>query len=251
MTATGPFASILLSVLLMLGSSLLKADQLHIAVASNFTHAIKSLAKNFEEKTGHKVVLSFGSTGKLYAQIIHGAPYDVFFAADSERPVLLEKNGQALPGSRFTYATGKLVLWSPQQQLVDTEGKILNRQDFRHLAIANPDLAPYGKAARQILQHEGLWPTLQTRLVRGENIGQAYQFVKSGNAELGFVALAQVNYPGHPATGSWWEIPESLYSPIEQQAVLLKDSPAASDFLQYVKNDASRALIRSYGYGTP
>lgn len=251
MTATGPLARILLSALLMLGSSLLNAEQLHIAVASNFTHAIKALAKNFEEKTGHRVVLSFGSTGKLYAQIIHGAPYDVFFAADSKRPVLLEKNGQALPGSRFTYATGKLVLWSPRQQLVDTKGKVLNRQDLRHLAIANPDLAPYGRAARQVLQHEGLWLTLQARLVRGENIGQAYQFIKSGNVELGFVAFAQVQYPGHPATGSWWEIPESLYSPIEQQAVLLKDNPAASDFLQYVKHDASRALIRSYGYGTP
>ena len=251
MMATGLVARLLLFSLLILGSSLLKAEQLHIAVASNFTHAIKALAKSFEEKTGHQVVLSFGSTGKLYAQIIHGAPYDAFLAADSERPSLLEKNGQALPGSRFTYATGKLVLWSPQQQLVDQQGEILKRQDFRHLAMANPDLAPYGEAARQVLQHRNLWSTLQARLVRGENIAQAFQFVKSGNAALGFVALSQLQYPGHQATGSWWKIPESLYSPIAQQAVLLKDKSAARDFLQYVKNNDNRALIRSYGYGTP
>ncbi len=227
------------------------ADNIHVAVASNFTHTIKTLAGQFEASSGHKVTLSFGSTGKHYAQIKNGAPFDAFFAADVKRPQLLDEEGVALPGSRFTYAIGKIVLWSPKKSIVDAQGKVLEEGAFRHLAIANPKLAPYGKAARQVLQDRGIWEALQNRMVRGENIGQTFQFVKSGNAELGFVALSQVKHPANAIEGSWWEIPQSLYTPIEQQAVLLRESDAARAFLAFVKSDASLEIIRGFGYATP
>lgn len=237
-------------LIVLLSTTQVKADLVHVAVASNFTHAIKALADQFNNETGHDVIISQGSTGKLYAQIKHGAPYDVFFAADRKRPEKLETEGNAIQDSRFTYAIGKLVLWSPLPDLVDSKGNVLKQDDFVHLAIANPKLAPYGKAAQQVLQEKGLWEQLQSRLVRGENINQAFQFVKSGNAQLGFVALSQVQYTGHYETGSFWEIPQSLYTPIEQQAVLLRQKQVANDFLMYVKNKKSREIIRSYGYGT-
>ncbi len=227
------------------------ADNIHVAVASNFTHTIKMLAGQFEASSGHKVTLSFGSTGKHYAQIKNGAPFDAFFAADVKRPQLLDEEGVALPGSRFTYAIGKIVLWSPKRSIVDAQGKVLEEGTFRHLAIASPKLAPYGKAARQVLQGRGIWEALQDRMVRGENIGQTFQFVKSGNAELGFVALSQIKHPAHTIEGSLWEVPQSLYSPIEQQAVLLRESDAARAFLTFVKSDESLEIIRRFGYATP
>ena len=227
------------------------ADELHIAVASNFSETIKVIASQFEQKTGHTVILAFGSTGKHYAQIINGAPFDLFFAADSARPGLLEKTGVALPGSRFTYALGRILLWSPNEDVVDRDGRVLEQGNFRHLAIANPKLAPYGKAAQQVLEARDLWDTLGNRLVKGENIGQAFQFVKSGNAELGFVAFSQVKQRGQPLPGSHWEVPQAIYSPIEQQAVLLRDSGPARSFLSFVRSDAIRVLIRDYGYYTP
>lgn len=226
-------------------------DEIRVAAASNFSEAIKNIAQRFTASTGHKVTLIFGSTGKQYAHIRNGAPFDVFFAADTRRPELLEQDGMAVRGSRFTYALGKIVLWSPLQGYVDQQASVLEQGKFRHLAIANPKLAPYGMAAKEVLQALGVWDKLQGSMVRGENIGQTFQFVKSGNAELGFVALSQLKRPAHPAEGSFWAAPQSLYTPIEQQAVLLKESSVAREFLEFVKSEESQEIIRGFGYGLP
>jgi molybdate transport system substrate-binding protein len=227
------------------------AAEIRVAVASNFADAVEAISARFEARGGDKVTLIVGSTGKLYAQIRHGAPFDAFFAADADRPRLLEDEGAAVPGSRFTYAVGRLVLWSPSPGYVDPAGEVLREGDFRYLAIANPKLAPYGRAAQEVLERRGLWQALQGRTVRGENVGQAFQFVRSGNAELGLVAWSQVSRPGEPTAGSWWEVPQALYAPIEQQAVLLRDDAAARAFLAFVRGEEGRAIIRTYGYGTP
>ena len=227
------------------------ASEIRVAVATNFMDAIREIARRYEQRSGHTVALAFGSTGKHYAQIKHGAPFHAFFAADVHRPRLLEKEGVALPGSRFTYAIGKVVLWSPKPGFVDADGDVLERASFRHLALANPRLAPYGKAAREVLESRGLWRELQDKLVRGENIGQTFQFVMTGNAELGFVAWSQLNRPGNAVTGSWWDVPQALYTPVQQQAVLLKDNATARDFLAYARDEEAVAIIRAYGYGTP
>jgi len=240
---------LLSTAMTMLLSCQLMADEVRVAVASNFAKTITAIAERFEADTAHKVTLIFGSTGKHYAQIINGAPYDVFFAADAGRPELLEREGVALAGSRFTYALGKLVLWSPRQNYIDPKGQILESGNFRHLSIANPRLAPYGEAARQVLQNRGLWNERDKRVVRGENIGQAFQFVASGNAELGFVAWSQVKHPGKAIEGSYWFIPPSLYAPIEQQAVLLKDGEAARAFILFVRSAQGARIIREHGYG--
>lgn len=226
------------------------AAEIRIAVASNFGPAMQVIARRFESRTGHEVILIFGSTGKQYAQIKHGAPFDAFFSADSQRPKQLEQDGVAVAGTRFTYAVGKLVLWSPVSGYVDPSGDVLKTGDFKHLAIANPELAPYGIAAQQVLQSRGLWEPLASRLVRGESIAQAFQFVNSGNAELGFVAYAQIKKPGK-LQGSYWDIPQSLYSPIEQQAVLLRDSEPARAFLQFIKSWEALKIIGVFGYQAP
>jgi molybdate transport system substrate-binding protein len=236
-------------IILLIITGQTKADEIHVAVASNFTDVIKILAARFEADTDHSITLISGSTGKHYAQIKNGAPFDAFFAADVERPKRLEAEGVAKPGSRFTYAMGKIVLWSPKADYVDETGQVLKQQTFHHLAIANPKLAPYGQAAQAVLQTQGLWASLQGRLVLGENIGQTFQFIKSGNAELGFVAYAQVKRLGHG--GSLWMVPQSLYAPIEQQAVLLKENEVAQAFLSFVKNDTARKIIHKFGYDTP
>jgi len=227
-----------------------QADELRIAVATNFSRTATVLAKQFEQQTGHTVRLAFGSTGKHYAQIIHGAPFDIFLAADERRPALLEKAGIAVPGSRFTYAQGRLVLWSPDENLIDKNAAVLSTGQFRKLAIANPKLAPYGLAAREVLQARGLWEKLRLRLVRGENIGQTFQFVRSGNAQLGFVAAAQIFSTDNNPDSSWWEPPQSLYTPIIQQAVLIKNTPATRAFVMFIKSKAVRALIQARGYHT-
>ncbi len=242
---------VFLTATLLLVSNQASAEIIRVAVASNFNHAITELASRFETTSEHKITLIFGSTGKHYAQIKHGAPFDLFFAADARRPQLLEEEGLAAPGSRFTYALGKLVLWSPQPDLVDPEGKIPKKGTFRYLSIANPKLAPYGRATEEVLQGSGLWKSLHGKMVRGENIGQALQFVRSGNAELGFVAYSQIKRPGHPIIGSYWEIPQSLYTPITQQAVLLKEGRAARDFLAFMHSEEAQTTIRNYGYTTP
>jgi molybdate transport system substrate-binding protein len=251
MKTTKQFYVWITALILMLTASNTLAEEIRVAVASNFAAAIKEIAKQFESNSGHKITLVFGSTGKHYAQIKHGAPFEVFFAADAKRPHLLEQEKIALPGSRFTYAIGKIVLWSPQADLVDKAAQVLNKGKYRYLALANPNLAPYGKAARQVLEKRQLWNPLRNRMVRGENIGQTFQFVKSGNAELGFVAFSQIKRPNNPIEGSYWLAPESLYDPIEQQAVLLKDNAVARAFLDFVKKDVAMAIIRGFGYATP
>ncbi len=242
---------LLLPALLLAAAGPSYADEIRIAVASNFIEAIRHIAERFEASSSHRVTLIPGSTGKHYAQIKHGAPFDLFFAADTRRPRLLEAEGDAVAGSRFTYALGKLVLWSPAPGYVDEAGKVLQRGDFRHLALANPKLAPYGMAAQQVLQAQGVWASLQGRMVRGENIGQAFQFVRAGNAELGFVAYSQLKRPGQAVSGSVWDIPAALYTPIEQQAVLLRGSPEARAFLAFVQGSEARSIILGFGYGAP
>lgn len=239
------------ALLLAIFDSSAHAETVRVAVASNFVVTMRALAERFEAETGNTVRLSPGSTGTQYAQIHQGAPFDLFFAADTIRPRLLEEHGVAVAGSRFTYAIGGLALWSPQPGLVDSRGDVLRGTAFRHLAIANPKLAPYGMAARQVLEALGLWAELQPRLVFGENIGQAFQLVASGNAELGFVARAQVVALGDASNDTGWQPPLGLYSPLEQQVVLLSEDPTARALLQFVRSDAGRALIRDHGYETP
>lgn len=229
----------------------LPADEIRVAVASNFRPALAAAAERFQHGSGHVVRLIPGSTGKHYAQIRNGAPFDAFFAADSERPSRLEREQRSVPGSRFTYAVGRLVLWSPDAGLVDPDGEVLAAGRFRHLAIANPELAPYGEAARAVLHSLGLWESLAPRLVRGENIAQTFQFVISGNAELGFVARSQLQMPGREFAGSSWQPPPELYPPIEQQAVLLRETPAGRAFMSFMQGEEARAIVRAYGYDSP
>jgi molybdate transport system substrate-binding protein len=212
---------------------------------------MQQIAAAFARDTGHKAVLAFGSTGKFYAQVTNGAPFDVLLAADDETPARLEKEQLAVPGSRFTYATGRLVLWSARQGYVDAEGNVLQGGAFAHIAIANPKTAPYGAAAVATLKQMHLYDRLAPKLVQGENISQAHQFVASGSAELGFVALSQVSRDGKLTSGSGWIVPAALHRPIRQDGVLLvhgRDNPAARALLQYMRSDRARAIIRSFGY---
>ncbi len=232
-------------------SGVVLAGEIRVAVASNFFNTIKKITNRFEHNTGHKIILAVGSTGKHYAQIKHGAPFDIFFAADVKRPKLLEEQGITQKGSRFTYAIGKLLLWSPTPNFVDANGKILNSNSFRYLAIANPKLAPYGRAAEQVMKAGNVWNQLQQKIVRGENISQTLQFVQSGNAELGFVAYSQLNALNKIKIGSLWEPPQSLYNPIKQQVVLLQDNDIARAFLLFIKTQAMRKIIQDAGYRSP
>jgi molybdate transport system substrate-binding protein len=228
-----------------------QADEVQVAVAANFTAPMQQIAAQFEKDTGHKAVLAFGATGKFYAQIVNGAPFDVLLAADDETPARLEADGLGTSGSRFTYAIGKLVLWSADPALIDARGEVLKTGNFKHLAIANPKTAPYGAAAIEALGKLGLLAGLQGRFVQGENISQTQQFIVTGNAELGFIALSQVIKDGKVASGSAWTVPANLYQPIRQDAVLLargKDKPAAGALLAYLKGDKARAVIKSFGY---
>ena len=239
--------------LFALSSGYVSSDEIRVAVASNFSPVMKKLAENFEANTHHTVTLITGSTGKHYAQIKHGAPFHIFFAADIERAKRLEEEGDAVIGSRFTYAIGHIVLWSPEAGYVDINNNVLESAEYRHLAIANPKLAPYGKAAQEVLESLELWSSTQVRLVRGENISQTFQFVKSGNAELGFIAYSQIKKSAQfeqKVEGSFWLVPQELYTPIEQQAVLLQDNPVAREFLLFVKSEASKSIIHNYGYST-
>ena len=232
------------------------AAEVKVAVAANFSAPLDEIAKAFTKATGNTLAISAGSTGKLSAQILNGAPFEVLLAADASHPAQLEKLGAAVAGSRFTYARGRLVLWSARPDLVDAEGKVLAGGGFHHLAIANPQLAPYGLAAQETLTKLNLWEKLQPLLVQGEDIGQTYEFVASGAAELGFVALSQVRAglaKGGPK-GSLWMVPESSYSPIEQQAVLLKKgapNPAAAQLMRFLKGPEVRAVLQDFGYRLP
>ncbi len=229
------------------------AEEIQAAVAANFLATFKQIATQFEQDTGHVVVISPGSSGKLYAQIQNGAPFDIFFSADVHRPKLLEREGLAVKGSRFTYAIGRLTLWSHDLNLVNGDGKfVLSNQNFEHVAIANPKTAPYGQAAAQTIKTLGLWKHVKNRLVQGENIGQTFQFVFSQNAQLGFVALSQVLDPKINGTGSRWDVPSDFYDPLQQQAVLLvkgQTNIAASTFLDYLKKPKAQEIIKRFGYG--
>ncbi len=232
-------------------AGLTHAAEVHIAVAANFTAPINEIAAAFEKASGHKVIAAFGPTGGLYTQIKHGAPFEVFLAADDSTPARLETDGEILAGSRFTYAIGKLVLWSASAGYVDAQGEVLRRNEFNHLSIGNPKTAPYGLAATQVLARLGLSEAVKPKLVEGTNITQAYQFVATGNAELGFVALSQVFKDGQISGGSAWIVPEDMYEPIRQDAVILnkgKDNPAAAALVDYLKGPKAAAVIKSYGY---
>jgi molybdate transport system substrate-binding protein len=228
------------------------AGEAQIAVAANFAGPLAKIAEGFTAATGHTLKVSSGATGKFYAQIVAGAPFEVLVAADDETPKKLVAEGQAVAGSNFTYAIGRLVLWSAQPGFVDAQGAVLAAGQFAHIAIANPKIAPYGAAGLEVLKARGLGDALAPKLVTAESIAQAYQFVATGNAELGFVALSQVAVPGKPATGSYWLVPQALYGEIRQDAVLLKageKNPAATALLAYLKSDAAKSVIASYGYG--
>lgn len=233
-------------------AALARAGEVQVAVAANFAGPMARIGEAFTAATGHTLKVSTGATGKFYAQILHGAPFEVLVAADDETPKKLVAEGHAVAGSQFTYALGRLVLWSAQPGFVDDQGRVLGSDKVRHVAIANPKVAPYGAAALQVIQARGLADAVTPRLVTGESISQAYQFVATGNAELGFVALSQVAIPGKPAIGSYWIVPPDLYGEIRQDAVLLKpgaDNPAARAFLGYLKSEPARKLIREFGYG--
>jgi len=239
-----------LALLLLGGFNSATAAELQVAVASSFAPALEAVGEAYTRKTGHTLRLARASTGKLYAQIVNGAPYDLFFAADARRPMLLETAGKTLAGSGFVYATGRLVLWNRSGPQGPGAIHALREGDYRYLAIANPRHAPYGAAAQRALEALALWQAVQPRLVRGENVGQTLQFVQSGNAELGFVASAQLAaLPELP--GEVWTVPQELYPPLHQRVALLRDSPAAQALLAFMRSEVARELLRSYGYDLP
>ena len=233
-----------------------QAGEVTVAVAANFTAPMQQIAKAFEQDTGHKAQLAFGATGKFYAQIKNGAPFAVLLAADDETPLRLEKEGLAVAGTRFTYATGRLALWSKQANLVDDKGEVLRSHNFEKLgihkiAMADPKLAPYGAAAMEVINKLGVQAKVIPQLVQGDSIGQTYQFVSSQNAQLGFVALSQISFNGHITQGSAWVVPQSMHTPLKQDAVLLqagKDNAAARALLKYLQSDVAKTIIRTYGY---
>ena len=228
-----------------------QAGEVTVAVAANFTAPMQKIARAFEQDTGHKALLAFGSTGKFYAQIKNGAPFAVLLAADDETPARLEKEGLAIAGTRLTYATGRLALWSKNPNLVDDKGEVLRGSGFNKLAIADPKLAPYGAAAMEVIQHLGVQASVGPRLVQGESIGQTYQFVSTENAQLGFVALSQISFDSRITQGSAWVVPQSMHTAIKQDAVLLnagKDNAAAIALLKYLQADKAKTIIRQYGY---
>ena len=233
-----------------------KAEEVTVAVAANFAAPMQKIAQAFEQDTGHKALLAFGATGKFYAQIKNGAPFAVLLSADDETPARLEKEGVAIAGTRFTYAIGRLALWSKNPLLVDDKGQVLlsnatDKNSFKKIAIADPKLAPYGAAAIEVLGRMDALAKLTPKLVQGDSIGQAFQFVMTENAELGFVALSQISIDGRITQGSAWVVPQNLYTPLKQDAVLLplgKNSAAALALMKYMRTDRAQAIIRAYGY---
>ncbi len=241
----------LLSLAVGLAASAAVAGEVQVAVAANFTAPMQAIAADFEKDTGNKVVASYGATGQFYAQIKNGAPFEVFLAADDTTPAKLESEGLTVRGSRFTYATGALALWSAKDGYVDDKGEVLRKNQFTHLAIANPKAAPYGLAATQALDKLGLTQAVASKIVEGQNISQAQQFVATGNAELGFVALSQIYKNGKITGGSAWIVPASLHEPIKQDAVILskgRDNTVAKQFADYLKGPKAAAVIKSFGY---
>lgn len=241
-----------LGLLTHMALNLAHAGEVPVAVAANFAGPFQKIAADFAAATGHTAVPVVGATGKFHTQIKAGAPFEVLLAADDETPKKLVDEGFAVKGSAFTYAVGKLVLWSAQPGVVDAQGEVLKNGAFAHLAVANPKLAPYGAAAMETLKALGLSEALAPKIVQGENIAQTFQFIATGNAELGFVALSQVAQPGKPAVGSHWLVPAKYHTPILQDAVLLHKGagkPAAQALLGYLRSDAAKAVIQAHGYG--
>lgn len=240
-----------LSLFVLLAAGAARAAETSVAVAANFTEPAKQIAAAFKAKTGHTATLSFGSSGQFYAQMAHGAPYEVFLSADADRPKRAEQEGLGVAGSRFTYAVGRIVLYSKTPGLVDAGGAVLAKGAFEKLSIADPAAAPYGVAAVQTLHRLGVYDRIKPKIVTGSSITQAYQFVQTGAAEVGFVALSQViDEPG----GSRWLVPAADHAPITQQAILLytgEKNPAAKAFLDFLKSPQARAVIRRYGYEVP
>lgn len=231
-----------------------QAGEVHVAVATNFAGPMTSLAIAFERESGHRALVSLGATGQLYAQIRQGAPYEVLLSADSSTPSKLAREGDAIATTQRTYAIGRLVLWSRETDTVDAKGEVLRDGDFRRLAIANPKLAPYGAAAMQTLNALGLRKRLQAKIVAGANLNQAFQFVASDNAELGFVAMSQVMQEGRLRSGSAWIVPTHLHEPIKQDVILLAKgqyNPAALALLRYLDSKRAREIIQRYGYELP
>ena len=243
--------SLLIIVLLLGIATRAGADDIRVAVASNFVNTLTPIADLFQHQHAHRVVLISGSTGKHYAQISQGAPYDVFFAADEASVAELLKDGKAVAATDFIYAIGKLIAWTRDHSSPRPEPGMLRGGSYERVAIANPKLAPYGRAAQQVLSGLGMWDQIQPRLLRGENIAQTYHFVRTGGASLGFIAYAQIKRPGTPAVGQWWDIPAQLYDPIRQRAVLLRDSPRAREFLAFCRSEPALRLIRASGYDIP
>ncbi|WP_191487544.1 molybdate ABC transporter substrate-binding protein [Pseudomonas sp. FEN] len=246
------FAPTCLATLLgVLAFSTAQAAEVQVAVAANFSAPIQAIAADFEKDTGHKLVAAYGATGQFYTQIKNGAPFEVFLAADDSTPAKLEKEGDIVAGSRFTYAVGTLALWSAKDGYVDAKGQVLKDNQYQHLSIADPKAAPYGLAATQVLDKLGLHDKVKDKLVTGQNITQAYQFISTGNAELGFVALSQIYKDGKVTSGSAWIVPANLHDSIRQDAVILnkgKDNIAAKALVDYLKGPKAAAIIKSYGY---
>jgi molybdate transport system substrate-binding protein len=231
-----------------------RADEALVAVAANFAGAVEAVGAEFTKETGHRLKITTGSTGKLYAQIGEGAPFTILLSADAKTPEKLEQEGKAVTGTRFTFALGKLSLWSPDAGRIGSDPKAaLTAASTHHVAIANPDLAPYGVAAREALIAMGLWETIQPKIVMGQNIGQAFSLVDTGAAEMGFVATSALEVPGMEPKGSRYDVPQEMFKPIRQDAVLLKAgeaNPAARAFMDYLKGDKAKSIARSFGYGT-
>ena len=245
--------SFVLTLLFVAYATSLRAEQALVAVAANFSAPMQQIALAFQKDTGHQLKLSFGATGGIYAQIKNGGPFDVFLSADQLTPQKIEAEGLGVPQTRFTYATGQLVLWSKQDGLVDDKGQVLRSKNIQRIAFANPKLAPYGAAALEAMTQLGLLDELKPKLVQGDNIAQTYQFVSTQNAQLGFVALSQVFADGKITSGSGWVLPSSLYKPILQDAILLKngkDNSAAKALMLYIKGDKAKEMIKRFGYLT-
>lgn len=241
-------------LLLSLISTPVCAAEVSAAVASNFAAPMAHIVALFQNESGHTVKVSLGASGKLYTQIKAGAPFDVFLSADEEIPKRLMQEGLAVGGSRFVYATGRLVLWSVQPGLVDDKGAVLNNGNFDRLAIANPSFSPYGTAAKETLGKLTMWNSIQKKLKKGEDVTQAYQLAATERSDLAFIALSQVMRDGRVAAGSWWLVPSELHNPIRQSAVLLsgtKDQAAAKVFLAFLKSEKARAVMRGFGYELP
>lgn len=246
------FGFFVATLLVVAGVSVAHADEVNVAVAANFTAPMTVIAAEFEKDTGHKAKLAFGSSGRFYAQIKNGAPFQLFLSADDETPAKLAQEGLAEPASQFTYAIGSLVLWSAKPGVVDAKGDVLKSDKFTKLAIANPKTAPYGRAAIETLTKLGLLARLESKFVQGENIAQTFQFTQTGNADLGFVALSQVMKDGKVTEGSAWVVPAEMHEPIRQDVILLstgRGNTAAEALLKYLKTDKARSVIRSFGYG--